>query len=914
MSWITRISNAFRSSKTAADLDEELQFHLEERVDDLIARGMPRKEAVKTARRALGPQLRLREESHEIKSALWLESLARDFRFGVRMLAKYRVASLAAIVSLALAIGACTAAFSLIDALVFRPLPVRDPGQLIDLARVLPPFMSVDNQPREFQFFSYPQLKMLGDAARESADLFFLQYSAGFAPAVFDDARGATENIRAEPIDGRGLEILGVKPIVGRLIQPDDDSLTDGHMVAVLSYPFWKRRFAGNPSVLGRTVTFNRKTYQIIGVAAPPFSGVHTGFLTDLWYPFFTGADPRILAHNVELSPIWGRVHPGVDRVQLQARLQGAFSNALAESIRTDPPRNLHREQLREFAAQPLRIRDASTGDGSFFREQFRRPFQILTLICALLLLVACSNVANLMLARASARDAEMALRISLGAARSRLIQQMLIESLQIAVISTVFAVVFAALVAPAIVARLGPSEFPAFLDVAPDARSLAFAAALALGSTLLFGLIPALRASSAAPEAALKRSTANQCSRLGSLRWTLAAQIGFSVAVLFLSGLLLLSFRKLTTVDVGFNRRNMVLFDLRPAAPDPFTFQPIARTKLLEYIRHLPGVRAASYTAQRPMGGDMVWMMMPFVRFPGRENETIRPMQIPISDGFFDAMQIRWIAGRDFLPEEIARESDSVIVNQAFVETYLRGANPIGQGFETFSDDTKPVRRQIVGVAASIHYNRPRHDDGPTFYTPLRDNGEAIPGTTRRRNFDPTMNVRADSMSPAFITWLRQKIETTEPAIRVRNTILLASQIDNTLLSERLLALLAGFFSVVALLLAAVGLYGVINYAAVRRTREIGIRIALGARRGQVVRLIVAGASIPVVAGIALGTGAGMALARYLASQVFGVKPTDLASLAAPVACIVIAAVAASLPPAMRAANRDPLIALRHE
>ncbi len=261
-----------------------------------------------------------------------------------------------------------------------------------------------------------------------------------------------------------------------------------------------------------------------------------------------------------------------------------------------------------------------------------------------------------------------------------------------------------------------------------------------------------------------------------------------------------------------------------------------------------------------------------------------------------------------------IARESDSVIVNQAFVETYLRGANPIGQGFETFGDDTKPVRRQIVGVAASIHYNRPRHDDGPTFYTPLRDNGEAIPGTTRRRNFDPTMNVRADSMSPAFITWLRQKIETTEPAIRVRNTILLASQIDNTLLSERLLALLAGFFSVVALLLAAVGLYGVINYAAVRRTREIGIRIALGARRGQVVRLIVAGASIPVVAGIALGTGAGMALARYLASQVFGVKPTDLASLAAPVACIVIAAVAASLPPAMRAANRDPLIALRHE
>jgi putative ABC transport system permease protein len=791
MSWLTRIANVFRSSETAADLDEELQFHLDQRVADLIKDGTPQNEARQIARRQLGNRLSTREASHEIKSAAWLESLSRDFRFGARMLLRYRVASLAAILSLALAIGSCTAAFSLIDALLFRPLPVPAPHELFDLARVFPPFMSPDKQSREFQFFSAPQFEMLRDAARDSADLFFLQYSAGFAPAMFDDSGGASENIRSEPIDGHGFGILGVKPLIGRLIQPDDDSSTAGHMVAVLSYPFWKRRFAGSPSVIGHTVNLGPKTYQIIGVAAPPFSGVHTGFLTDLWFPFFTGADPRVLAQDVELCPIWGRVHPGVDRVQLQARLQAVFTNALAETIRTHPPRNMRGDELQQYAAQPLRIRDASTGNGSFFREQFRRPFQILTLICALLLLVACSNVANLMLARASARDAEMALRISLGAARSRLIQQMLVESLQVALIATILAALFAALVAPAIVARLGPSEFPAFLEVAPDARSLAFAAALALASTLLFGLIPALRASSAAPEAALKRGTANQSSRLGALRCTLAAQVGFSVAVLFLSGLLLLSFRKLTTVDVGFNRRNVVLFDLRPAVPDPFTFHAIARTKLLEHIRGLPGVRSASYTAQRPMGGDMVWMMMPFVRFSGRQNETIRPVQIPISDGFFEAMQIRWIAGRDFLPEEIARESDSTIVNQAFVDTYLRAANPIGQVFETIGDVAKPVRHQIVGVAASIHYNRPRHDDGPTFYTPLRDDGEVIPGTTRRRNFDPTMNVRADSMSPAFITWLRQQIETAEPALRARNTTLLESQIDNTLLSERLLALL---------------------------------------------------------------------------------------------------------------------------
>jgi MacB-like periplasmic core domain len=328
------------------------------------------------------------------------------------------------------------------------------------------------------------------------------------------------------------------------------------------------------------------------------------------------------------------------------------------------------------------------------------------------------------------------------------------------------------------------------------------------------------------------------QVKRIGSLRWMLTAQIGFSVAVLFLSGLLLLSFRKLISVDLGFKRENVILFDLAPR--DTMNCRHcFSGPDLLDHVRRAPGVRAASLTAQRPMGGDMVWIITPLIRFPGRANEIIRPVQIPMSDGFFRAMQIRWVSGRDFLPEEIAHGSESVIVNQAFVNTFLPGKDPLGEVFETIGgDNPNPVRHKIIGVAGTVHYNNPREPDRPAIYSPIQDTGA------------PTLNVSVASTTGAMIASLRQQIESAAPAMRIRGTILLTSQIENTLLSERLLAILAGFFSTVALLLAAVGLYGVINYAAVCRTREIGIRIALGARRTSVIRRVLSDSRFPSLPG----------------------------------------------------------------
>jgi predicted permease len=899
MSWFSRIVNAVRPGRATADLADELQFHLDQRTADLVRGGLPRAEAERVARRQFGNTLQLRDVSRDVKSAAWLESLLQDFRFGLRMISKYRKASLAAVASLGLAIGACTAAFALVDALIFRPLPIAAPHELINLVRLLPGSLSPKNEPQESRFFSYAQYGLLRDAAGGQADLFGM--TPGMTLALFDDSGEFGGRLRVETISGEGFRVLGIRPALGRLIQTDDDSATNPNPVAVISYGYWKRRFGGDPAALGARLRMAGRSFQIVGIATPAFAGVEPGYLVDVWIPPSSLGDPHGLANpdRGEIQ-VWGRIPANVNRAQLRDRFQAVITNFLRERVGINPPRNLRGTQVEQFINAPLEIRDASSGAASIFRIEFRRPLWILCLICGLLLLLACSNVATLTLARASARDTEMALRISLGAGRSRLIRQLLIESAQIAFGACILSVVFAALAAPAIVARLGASEFPAWLDVAPRATTLGFALAISLLAGMFFGIVPAVRASAASPETALKTGGTKHSGRVGPLHWMLAAQIGFSVAVLFLSGLLLLSFRRLTSVDLGFASTNVVLYELAPRPPEIPGLKPAS--DLLAVVRGLPGVQAASISDQRPMGDFMMWIATPIIRLAGRSNETVRPREVPVSPGFFDTMRIRWIAGRDLRPEEVTGDSEAVIVDQAFVNTFFPGQDPIGQRFDKTGEGPEPVRQRIVGVVANSRWNNVREPEQPTIYTPLHDLRTA------------TLSIRTSSRAVPLIPALRKQITAATSVFSVRGTILLQDQIDNTLIRERLLAILAGFFSVLALLLSAIGLYGVINYAALRRTGEIGIRIALGARRESVVAVIVTDTAMFVLLGVGAGIGVGLGLGRYLASQLFGVKPTDFWSLMGPIACILLVAVVAALPPAIRAANADPLNALKYE
>jgi predicted permease len=906
MSWISRIANALRPGRTASDLAEELQFHLDERAADLIRKGLPRAEAERLARRQLGNPLQTRESSRDVKSAVWLESLHQDFHFGLRMISKYRNASLAAIISLALAIGACTATFELIDALMFRPLPVTAPNELIDLARLMPGFFSPQNQAQESTSFSYPQYRLLRDAAARTVapgerQVEFFALTPGLRLSVFDASGGFAGSLRVEGISGEGFRIFGIRPAIGRLIQAEDDLPANPGQVAVLSYGFWKRQFGGSQAVLGQRIRFVEQYYEIVGVAAPSFFGVEPGYLVDVWLPLSAVVDPRKLAEpDGGGFRVWGRVPSEINRTQLRDRLAATITNFLRERVRINPPRTLRGIQVELFINAPLLIRDASSGADSLFRIQFRRPLWILALICALVLLLACSNVATLTLARASARDTEMALRVSLGAGRFRLIRQMLIESAQVAVAACALSVGFASFAAPAIVAGLGSADFPAWLDVAPRAATLGFAGALSLLAGMLFGIVPALRASAASPDTALKAGALQHSRRAGPLRWMLAAEIGFSVAVLFLSGLLLISFGKLIAVDLGFDSANVVLFEIAPSlSKSPL---PKSDSDLLAYVRALPGIQSASISAQRPMGGDIVFIQTPVIRLRGRAAETIRPREVPISTGFFNTMRIRWIAGRDFLPEEITANSGSVIVNQAFVDTFFPGEDPVGKQFEKIGDDPDPVRQHIVGIVGNARWNNLREPVKPSIYTPFQRIGLA------------TLSIRTAAKPAPLIPALRKQIAAAAPDILVRSSILLRDQIDNTLLRERLLAILAGFFSILALILSAVGLYGVINYVTVRRTREIGIRIALGARPAELVGLILSDTAAFVLLGLGLGGAWGVGMGRYLATQLFEVKLMDFWSLAAPIACILVVAVAATLPPALRAASQDPLVALKYE
>jgi predicted permease len=897
MSWISRLANSLRPEHAAADLGDELQFHVEQRAADLVRGGLPPAEAERVARLQLGNRLQLRESSRDVKSAVWLESLGLDFRFGLRMISKYWKASLAAIASLALAVGACTAAFTLVDALIFRPLPIPAPHQLVDLARLLPPFFGPDNQAHESNSFSYSQYQLLREAAKGRADLFAL--TTGLHIHLSDESGGFGDDIVAEAISGEGFQVLGLRPVLGRLIEPADDP-GSALQVAVISSGFWKRHFGSSADAIGKRLRIGPRSFLIVGIAAAPYAGVQPGYLTDVWLPLSAASDPRSLSDpDGGGIQVWGRVHPETNLPQLRERLQAVLTNFLRERVRVNPPRSLRGPQIEQFTNAALLIRDASSGADSLFRIQFRRPLWILSLICVLLLLLACSNVANLILARASARDTEMALRVAVGAGRPRLIRQMLIESSQIAIAGCIGAVGFAAFTAPFLVARIGSSDFPAWLDVSPNAATLSFAVALSVITTLLFGIVPAVRASAAAPDAALKSGGTRHSGRVGALRWMVAAEIGFSVAVLFLSGLLLLSFQRLISVDLGFTGSNVVLIELAPRQlGNP---QTGSASSLLDIARHLPEVQAAAISLQRPMGGDRVWIETPFVRHPGRPIETVRPREVPVSAGFFDTMQIRWIAGRDFLPEETAK-SASVIVNQAFVDTFFHDQNPLGQRFEKLGDDPEPVQQEIIGVVGNARWNNLREPEEPSIYSRVREIEIA------------TLSIRTSSPPAPLIPDLRKEIADASPAFSVVGTILLRDQIDNTMTRERLLAILAGFFSIVALLLAAVGLYGVINYAALRRTREIGIRVALGARRREVVGLILSDTAVFVFIGIGLGIAGGLGMGRYLASQLFAVKPTDFWSLTAPIGCILLVALAAALPPALRAARADPLAALKYE
>ena len=893
MSWLSRFMNVFRGESLDREMRDELAFHVEARAAELVREGADPADAARAAERRLGNQLAIREASRDTKLFPWLESLLRDFRFGARMLLKEPAVTAAAVLSLSLAIGACTAAFSLIDALMLRPLPVPQPGQLVALS--YPRLRTMPGSPPNDDRFSYPLLERFRQSAGGLVDLFGMTVWGLPQRAVFDKGAADTppELLRAQWISTDGLTILGIHPALGRLLTEADGQRDQKESVAVISHAFWMRRFAGNPAALGRSVTLNGTWFRIVGVTQKGFSGVEPGMLTDLWLPLATYAPARrLLSPDVNLFALFGRLKPGVQAERVRDALEPVFAS-------------FRREQAARYANAPLYVDSAAQGHASFLRWQFERPLWILAAIVALVLLVACSNVANLLLARAAARSRETVMRAALGAGRLRLVQQVLIECALLAAIACVIGLGVASWATPALVGLMGTAGNPVYLDVRPDARMLAFLALICLATTSLFGLAPALRASTANSTAALKEASANQSARSRLWRPVLAAQIGFSFTVLFVAGLLLLSFEKLTSVDLGFSGKNVLLFNVDSAGGrgGADARSRAVQTELLAQLRRIPGVRSAATSDLALIGGATSPIMASSVRFAGREPERTRPQFLPVSPGFFATMQIPLLSGRDFTARDTeAATPQVVIVNQALAREFFPGKEAVGQRFERVVDDTgRYAEQEIVGVVGDAKYNNLREPTAATVYLPAGATGAVVEVRTRENPL-------------ALAPTLRKAILGVDPSLRVAGMTLQSALIGETILQERMLALLGGFFALIAVVLAAVGLHGVLSYSVVRRTREIGVRVALGASFPVLVRMVTADIATTVALGIAAGLAGGFALSRLVASTLFEVKPSDFWSVALPLLCLLVACAASALPPALRAARIDPAEALRHQ
>lgn len=887
------------------DLDDELRFHIESRIEQLVATGLTRRAAEQEVMRRFGGQLRLREQSRDVKLLPWLDSLVKDVRFGARMLRKDAVVTGAAVMSLALAIGACTAAFSLIDALILRPLPVRAPEQLIQVEGV----------------FSYPFFERFRETTRAQADLFAMLQAKRKRQVVFPDARGQVESVRTQFLSGSTFRILGVRPAVGRLIAPSDDVEPGNHPVAVLSHAFWMRRFGGDPSIIGRAFTFDGRRFEIIGVADRSFTGVEPGRLDDLWVPNMMWDAEELADPDSRWLRVLGRLKPGVEAEQVQSILQPTFASLRREraSFQPDEPR----DRVERFLNARLYVRSAENGPSSLQRE-LARPLWILAFVVALVLLIAASNVANLFLARAAAREREMSLRLTIGAGRGRLIQQVLIESALLAIVGCMLGLLFAYVAGPTIVRMLAPAHNPAYLDLRVDWRVLAFLGVTGALTTMLVGLAPALRASGVAPMGVLGTASGRLTSRIKALRPLVATQVGFSLVLLFLAGLLLLSFGKLTHVDLGFTKAGLLLLtmeseELSPgsAASTPEGRRPASASgkqahvigqQLLDRVRRLPGVQSASLSGWALFSGTG---REEGIRLPGRAPEAFRPSFLPVSPGFFETMRIRLLDGRAFEQHDVEPETPTaVVVNEAFARRYFDGQRAVGRVFDRVDADEETVHQEIVGVVADTRYGNIRQPAPPIVYVPLHELISCCGGSTRLG----TLEVRTTEDRLALTDNLRQEIEAVHPSLRVTNVQLQSTLVDNNMLRERLLALLSGFFAVVGLLLAVAGLYGVLSYSVVQRTKEIGIRVALGAQQLAVVRSVLTDASITMLIGAAGGLAGGLYLARFVSAFLYEVQPFDTWSLALPVGLLVCAGALAAVLPARRAARVDPVVALRYE
>ena len=889
MNWLKKI---FIRPAIKLEIDEELRFHIEQRTAENIAAGMPPEEAAREARKRFGNFQTIREESRAIKLLPWLDSIHGDAVLGWRHLAKKKVTSIAAILSLGLAVGACTSAFRLIDALLLRPLPVAEPERLYALSRQ---GIGGDGKFDTYDSWAYPAFRLMREAVKDQAELLAISYAERTDLTFKSDQE--MEKASVNYVSGWMFHTFGLRPALGRLLVENDDREPGSHPYAVLSYDYWVRRFGGDSRVIGRTFHMGEYVYEIVGVAAAPFTGTEPGTFTDIFVP--TMMHPGVTHADWTWFRTMARLKPGVAVEPVRARLQ-AISRSFEEE-RAKGFSGMTQESIQKFLDQKVWLEPAGAG-ASGMKQDYRHSLVALGVLVALVLLIACANVANLLTAQAAARAREMALRVSIGAARWQLVQLVLVESAWLALLAGLVGAWFAGWSAPLVLRMVSPPDNPVRLALPADWRVLGFGLALSTIVMLLFSLAPATSASGVKPSSALKGGESPQ-SRRRLMHALIAAQVSFCFVVLLVAGLFAATLDRLGHQPTGFSAAQLLTLDTVAEHAEP----PVNWDQVAERLRAVPGVESVAL-AGWPL---LAWRSSnDAIAVNGGPPSEDMAYFLNISPGWVNTMKIPLIDGRDF------RASDTypgaAIINEAFAKRYFEGENPVGKLFDRASDEGGRLHFRVVGLVRNARYRRLRESMLPVVYVPFHSI-DAFGALKPIR--EGTFIVRTSSLNPlALAAILRSEVPQAQSDFRVRNIRTQLEINESHTVRERLLAKLAIFFAVVALALAGIGLYGVLDYSVLQRRREIGIRMALGAQKRQVLGMIVGRGMLVAGMGLLVGLAGAFALARLLANLLFDIKPTDPATFAGATLLIALVALFACWLPACRAAKINPMEALRYE
>jgi macrolide transport system ATP-binding/permease protein len=882
------------------DLQREILAHLDEEADEHRAAGASPDDAHAAAHCAFGSVTIAIEDTRATWRFAWVERIAQDVSYALRLMRKSPGFTAVVVLSLALGIGANSAIFSVMDTVILRTLPVSHPEQL---------YLLIPAGPKGMAAFSYPGFDVVRRANQVFSNTFnYSEYSEWNVTI-----KGHAELTSASLVTGNFFTGLGVTPIAGRMLADDDDRATNAN-VAVISHRYWQRRFGLDAAALGSSIAVNGVPMTIVGVVPPQFTGLSVGYPTDIWLPM--AVEPQ-LARGASLlasnSSTWwllgmARLKPGVTEAQARANLDTILPmvrKAMGVSDQPGPAQD-------RFS----RIDMLPGASGlSPLASEFSLPIRILMIIVGLVLLIACANVANLLLSRASARQREMAIRLALGGGRTRLLHQLLIESLLLAAIAGALGLIIAAWSTRALADFFSTQRANFAIDLSLNPRVLTFTVIVSLLTGILFGLAPALRATRLDPGEALKQhpagastglsfSSSSSSNRQPLTRVLIVLQVALSLLLLAGAGLFVRTLQNLRTMDLGFNPEQVLLMTIEPALAryDEAHRQSLYR-EALDRFDATPGVQAASAVRFGLINGGYSSRNVFIDGVADKERSVAYNQCAP---RFFEAMGVPLLAGREFNASDTTASPKVAIVSEKFARYYFGTVDVIGRRFGFNVNETASL--EIVGVVHDMKYFRLRNESPRAVFTPIT---QTVNGASVER---VTFAVRTAADPASMSSTLQREMQTLARDVPIRNVTTQVMQLDIALSRERLLATLSALFGGLALLLACVGLYGVMSFAIIRRTTEIGIRMALGARRADVIRMVLRDSAWLVAIGMIAGLAAFVLSARYVESQLFALTPTDPITLA--IACAVLAAAAsiAAFVPAWRAARVDPLIALRYE